>query len=283
MSDTITITDSFTVADLDVDLSIDHTWVGDLCIVLEKDGTTVEILRRPGLAADTCGPGSCCGCPENNYVGIVLDDEGVSPIEDLCTVGGNMTSPPSYTPNNPLSAFDGLDSAGDWTITVSDGAGADTGTLVEWSLHISPSSGLTPCEQEQFNQCGGACPWDCAGRDNIVDTADFLALLADWGMAGVPCDFGLGNVGVDTADFLALLAAWGPCGDPNAGDCCAANGTPGCDDLPCERLVCANDPFCCDIEWDQLCADQAAMLAVCGCLDPVAHPTNKPPAPHAIE
>ncbi|MCH8821871.1 MAG: hypothetical protein IH984_00030 [Planctomycetes bacterium] len=44
-----------------------------------------------------------------------------------------------------------------------------------------------------------------------------------------------------------------PC-DPESGDCCVANGTPGCDDALCCLIVCANDPFCCDTEWDSSCA-----------------------------
>ncbi len=42
----------------------------------------------------------------------------------------------------------------------------------------------------------------------MVDTVDFLELLAQWGSFG-SCDF-KGN-GVDTVDFLELLANWGPC------------------------------------------------------------------------
>jgi hypothetical protein len=43
----------------------------------------------------------------------------------------------------------------------------------------------------------------------VIDTVDFLALLAQWGQTGTSCDFD--GTGVDTVDFLALLAAWGPC------------------------------------------------------------------------
>ncbi len=53
------------------------------------------------------------------------------------------------------------------------------------------------------------CPWDCGDGNGEVDTVDFLALLAEWGMVGTPCDFDGG--GVDTVDFLALLANWGAC------------------------------------------------------------------------
>jgi hypothetical protein len=54
------------------------------------------------------------------------------------------------------------------------------------------------------------CPWDCAGAgDGVVDVVDFLALLAEWGQASVPCDYDGGGVAV--TDFLELLAHWGAC------------------------------------------------------------------------
>ena len=57
-----------------------------------------------------------------------------------------------------------------------------------------------------------ACPWDCQEVANaVVDVADFLDLLIQWGMSGTPCDFGAGPPGVDTADFLELVIYWGPC------------------------------------------------------------------------
>ena len=69
------------------------------------------------------------------------------------------------------------------------------------------------------------------------------------------------------------------CGDPDSGDCFEANGTPGCNDEACCNVVCHDDPFCCDVEWDEDCADTA--LALCedpppcpgqgSCLEP--HPS----------
>ncbi len=55
------------------------------------------------------------------------------------------------------------------------------------------------------------------------------------------------------------------CGDLGGGDCCIANGTPGCANTACSNAVCAIDPFCCNFEWDGICADLASDLPVCGC------------------
>ena len=50
-----------------------------------------------------------------------------------------------------------------------------------------------------------------------------------------------------------------------AGDCCVSNGTPGCDEPACEAIVCADDPFCCSIEWDGICVGAAQLVFECGC------------------
>ena len=65
------------------------------------------------------------------------------------------------------------------------------------------------------------------------------------------------------------------CGDPQAGDCCAANDTPACEDQGCCEAICTIDPFCCEIPWDEICVDQAEEIcSICGaaCGSPAAGP-----------
>ena len=50
------------------------------------------------------------------------------------------------------------------------------------------------------------------------------------------------------------------------GDCCAAHGGPGCDNVACTAQVCATNPACCSSGWDQSCADTAD--AICNACDP---------------
>jgi hypothetical protein len=56
------------------------------------------------------------------------------------------------------------------------------------------------------------------------------------------------------------------CGDPSAGACCVPHATPFCDDRTCCDLVCAFDPFCCDTEWDAICAGETLLFPACGCV-----------------
>ena len=65
------------------------------------------------------------------------------------------------------------------------------------------------------------------------------------------------------ATLSLATSGFGQCG--TGGDCCAANPGPFCSDVTCCEQVCAADPFCCDTQWDQVCADTAAgVCTVCG-------------------
>jgi hypothetical protein len=65
---------------------------------------------------------------------------------------------------------------------------------------------------------------------------------------------------VAAASPAGLSDGLGSC--PGTGDCCVANGTPGCDNTTCCDLVCTAEPNCCLIGWSQSCVDQA--LSLCG-------------------
>jgi subtilisin-like proprotein convertase family protein len=161
ISHTINVPDTFSITDVDVRLNITHTFVGDLCISVTHGDTTVDIVQRPGAdTGEPCHFGSPFGCPNNDYNMVQVDDEGTGgSMEDLCGADG-PTSPPNYTPNNPLSAFDGMDAAGPWIITVSDNAAADTGTLNGWAL-VFTGKGEPICPQEiegSLDIKPGSCP-----------------------------------------------------------------------------------------------------------------------------
>ena len=139
VSTTITVADDFDITDLNVNLDITHTWVGDVIVTLQSPaGTTAVIVDRMGFT------GTGFGCSSNDLL-ITLDDEAASAIEDECQPGPPAASG-SFTPNNPLSAFDGQSTMGDWTLTVSDNAGGDTGTLNAWGIEYSYDVSATPLD-----------------------------------------------------------------------------------------------------------------------------------------
>jgi len=196
VTDVRTITASSIILDLDVDLQVNHTWPGDVAISIEHLGTAVTIYDRPGV------PASTFGCATDDFE-IVLDDEGSGgPIETVCNATPpSAQSPPSYQPANPLSAFDGMDVQGDWTISATDFFTADTGTLLRWSLHVSRAGQACPV-------AGCACRGDVNG-DSVVngkDIRNFAACVVGGG-PGCTCADVNNSGAANAADIPPFVAA----------------------------------------------------------------------------
>ncbi len=127
VTSTFTLPTTGPVQDLGVRIGqLTHTWVGDLKITLTHDGTTVILANR-------IGPGTN-GTDANNLVNLILDDSASGPVENATFNAGVNGVTGTYRPEEPLSAFNGQDSSGVWTLTVSDLAATDTGTLNEWGM-----------------------------------------------------------------------------------------------------------------------------------------------------
>ncbi len=124
---TMNVTENVSITDLNVNLNISHTWIGDLIVTIRSPlGTTATIIDRPGRT--TTGN----GCSGNNIVA-ALDDEAATPVETVCA-GSVPTINGSFIPNNALSIFDGESTLGLWELIVSDNAGADLGTINSWGV-----------------------------------------------------------------------------------------------------------------------------------------------------
>lgn len=67
--------------------------------------------------------------------------------------------------------------------------------------------------------------------------------------------------------FVATMATAAMCAASTfagSSNCCTAWGGLGCDDPTCQADVCAADSFCCSVQWDGICASEAA--AICATL-----------------
>ena len=139
LQDSIFIPDHGTIADLDVSVLIDHTWTGDIIFILKHmdTGTEVTLIDRPG------DPASINGCREDN-IDATLDDEAVDPVEDECSNVNPAAIYGTFYPNNPLSAFDGEDLYGTWTVLVTDNYFGDSGSLLEWCMMPALAGAETP-------------------------------------------------------------------------------------------------------------------------------------------
>lgn len=129
VSDEITVTGAGLVIDLDVDLAISHTWVGDLIVRLTHvdTGTSVILINRPGSPAI-----SSVGCSGDD-IEAILDDEASPAAETTCRPVAPALSG-RLAPFGALSAFDGEAMAGTWRLLVLDRSLVDRGFLESWAL-----------------------------------------------------------------------------------------------------------------------------------------------------
>lgn len=136
------------------------------------------------------------------------------------------------------------------------GAGSDAGT----GTSGAPDRPPPPDDPNQPND-GDCC--EAAPGTGCGDPAIAACVCA---VDPVCCDDGWDALCVDHVEDLGC----GGCGfGPAAldgGGCCAAHADPSCADEEIAACVCAGDPYCCDIVWDQVCVD-AVTASGCGTCD----------------
>ena len=153
----------------------------------------------------------------------------------------------------------------------SEGAGCTTGCFGD----LDNDDVVSSSDLGLLVSAWGGCSKDpkfpcCADLDGngVVNSADLGLMIGAWGNCPVdPCEGVDCNDGDPCTSDICLDGKCinepipgcgeGPCGSPTAGSCFVANGSPGCDDLACCEPICADDPYCCDTEWDQLCVNAA--------------------------
>ena len=119
ITSTILVKTGGTVTDVNLTLSIDHQWVGDVKAILVSP-TGIQVTLFDGV-----------GGSGENFSETILDDEA-----DQSISLGTAPFRGSFQPNDPLSVFDGINLSGDWNLTVIDQAAFDEGRLRNWSLEI---------------------------------------------------------------------------------------------------------------------------------------------------
>jgi subtilisin-like proprotein convertase family protein len=115
----INVPDKGTIQDINVEITIEHTWDSDLDVDLVSPTDTVITLFL-----DVGGSG-------DNFIDTILDDEATTLITD-----GIAPFTGSYKPEDSLSDLDGEEMQGTWILRVYDDASPDEGDLVSWSITI---------------------------------------------------------------------------------------------------------------------------------------------------
>jgi subtilisin-like proprotein convertase family protein len=122
---------AYSVDDLNVEIDLIHSAVGDLRMEVSHCGTTVVLYQQsPASYADLNGV-------------YTFDSDAVSSFSSaIVGTPANGTVPPgTYLPANSLDAFNGMSTAGDWTVTIYDLAANEIGQML--AINLVVTSGQT--------------------------------------------------------------------------------------------------------------------------------------------
>jgi len=130
LTDSMELVETGLIADMDLAILIDHSWVGDLSVTLSHESTTVMALDRPGVTGE-----DEFGCSGAN-IDLILDDEAGSPADDMCDPNSDPAIFGTGSPSGLLGDFDDQDLSGTWTLEVTDAFADDgvPGILHSWCL-----------------------------------------------------------------------------------------------------------------------------------------------------
>lgn len=144
-----------TVAAINVDLAVDHTWVGDLTVkVVPPGGTDADVMTlmsMPGLAESGDDGTDCCGDSSNMINTSAVNFADANPVDAEmmgASIDGDMFvcqddaecsffPNPDTGPGTNLAQFIGQPAGGTWQVCVGDSASGDTGFIVSSNVDVS--------------------------------------------------------------------------------------------------------------------------------------------------
>ena len=117
----LTITGGYTIGDMNVDMDITHTWIGDITVTLEGPASIgtpiITLLDLP--------------CGDQKNINCIMDDNGGEPTcSGIPAVSGNIA------PFDPLSSLNTLPADGEWVLRVFDHNNEDGGTINNFSINF---------------------------------------------------------------------------------------------------------------------------------------------------
>ncbi len=169
------------ISDVNVVLSISHTYAADLDVVLiSPRGTQVRLFNRVGGSGD-------------HFTDTLLDDEASTYIGS-----GSAPFAGAYRPKKILASFDGEDPNGTWILQITDSLSSNTGTLNNWKLEFVTEEPLAVTDA-MGNYTFGALPASTyevrhlieSGEQHTNPTSGSQAVAVADGQIATDVDFGL--------------------------------------------------------------------------------------------
>jgi hypothetical protein len=239
-----------------------------------------------GCCNVVCGP-TCTSCGD----GIVQPPEGCdppgssAPVCNCCVPGGGTgCSDPGCTAS--VCSYDPFCCSVNWDGTCASEAATDPAcgccfvpcsdscSLCGDGVVQAPETCDPPgaigncCTAHGGTGCSdAACTASVCGYDPFCCSVSWDSLCANEALTDLDCANGC-NGCRPTCTYCGdgLIDPGEDC-DPTAAaggsDCCATHPFPGCSDPVCAASVCGYDPYCCGVQWDGLCANEALVDPLC--------------------
>lgn len=128
----LNISQNRAIGDVNVNMAITHSWVGDLSAqLISPSQDTIQLFDRP------VAPATDYGCSGSD-LDLHFDDEALltaDSLENLCTPNlPSLTG--SFHPIEALNVLKGKNALGVWKLRVSDAFAEDGGAITAWSLDM---------------------------------------------------------------------------------------------------------------------------------------------------
>jgi len=265
---------------------------GDACsegVDLSECSGRFAVGGTCGDFAPACGVGACCAGDGSCSLATAGDCSGTfSGVDSSCGTTSCFIPPPvNDNCADATEVFDGENAystkgaTDDGPVDGEDGGCNDpaVGYADAWYTYTATCDGIV-----EFSLCGnGACAGDTTLQVYQGTGCEVLGTQLgcgddSCGFAGGPA-LGLSCSAMSIGDqLLVRIGAWNngtldptpttagtmlvTCGVAEH-DCCTASTCSGCADAAVEACVCANDSFCCDVQWDSACVASVTALG-CG-------------------
>lgn len=223
---------------------------------------SAQVVNNDGNVCGAITPDPNGGC---NLATPLFQDLGTIGVGEILNVTGTIGT---YDPDGGTATFTSRDL--DWytfTLTSDAVVNITLSTAVTQNVLFIGTGGTCPSAFFYGTQAGtpqvAPVQFLTAGTYMIAATTPFEA------NAAAPI-FACGNYTLT----IDVQTGNGSCGSAASTEACdVAHGSGGCEDWSCCNQVCAADPLCCDIAWDQSCVTNGA-VAICGyfiysCTNPV--------------
>jgi subtilisin-like proprotein convertase family protein len=130
INSTLTVANGSVISDVNVNVNMTHTYVGEITIsLISPAGTEVRLISN--------------SCESSNNVNATFDNSGTAMV---CGVTPAISG--TVIPLQSLAAFNGQSANGIWTLRIKDAGAGDGGSLASWGLAICGVS--PPLATEQF-------------------------------------------------------------------------------------------------------------------------------------